>query len=372
MRPLSSSSKPLSFSNQRGLKIFYAVQATGNGHIARAIELLPYLQKYGQVDVLLSGSNSHLHFPLPVKYSSKGISLFYTKNGSLNYFQIAKNIHPILVWKQAKQLPVEQYDVVLNDYESITALSCYLKKIPSLGFGHQASFQSGKTPRPLKKNKLGELVLKKYAPATDYLGLHFEQYDQFIYPPVIKQQILQATPSTQNHITVYLPHYADAVVAKYLLPLKELHFEVFSKEVSTPTSLHNITFIPIQNETFSKSLIHCTGLITGAGFETPAEALFLEKKLLCVPIKGQYEQLCNAKALENFKVTIVDEMDENFPATVQQWLEMREQKPLRLTYSTAQIVEEAIHKALYLRKAYVEEHGKMLKVLPQTTPSTLF
>ena len=33
------------------MKIFYAVQATGNGHISRAVELLPYLQQYGQVDV---------------------------------------------------------------------------------------------------------------------------------------------------------------------------------------------------------------------------------------------------------------------------------------------------------------------------------
>jgi len=38
------------------MKILYAVQATGNGHIARAIEMMPHLQKYGEVDVFLSGS----------------------------------------------------------------------------------------------------------------------------------------------------------------------------------------------------------------------------------------------------------------------------------------------------------------------------
>ena len=36
------------------MKIFYAVQATGNGHISRAIEILPYLRKYGEVDIFLS------------------------------------------------------------------------------------------------------------------------------------------------------------------------------------------------------------------------------------------------------------------------------------------------------------------------------
>jgi hypothetical protein len=29
------------------MKIFYAVQATGNGHISRAIQLMPYLEKLG-------------------------------------------------------------------------------------------------------------------------------------------------------------------------------------------------------------------------------------------------------------------------------------------------------------------------------------
>jgi len=43
------------------MKIFYAVQATGNGHISRAMQLLPYLRRYGNVDIFLSGSNSQLN-----------------------------------------------------------------------------------------------------------------------------------------------------------------------------------------------------------------------------------------------------------------------------------------------------------------------
>jgi len=41
-----------------------------------------------------------------------------------------------------------------------------------------------------------------------------------------------------------------------------------------------------------------TGVFCGAGFETPAEAMFLKKKLMVIPMKGQYEQQCNAAALE--------------------------------------------------------------------------
>ena len=48
-----------------------------------------------------------------------------------------------------------------------------------------------------------------------------------------------------------------------------------------------------------------TGVICGAGFETPAEALFMQKKLLVVPMKNQYEQHCNAAALKNMGVPVI-------------------------------------------------------------------
>ena len=63
------------------MKIFYAVQATGNGHISRAAELVPLLQKYGEVDVFLSGSNYSLKSNLPIDYRSKGLSLVYNNRG---------------------------------------------------------------------------------------------------------------------------------------------------------------------------------------------------------------------------------------------------------------------------------------------------
>ncbi len=50
---------------QHDMKIFYAIQATGNGHISRAMELLPYLQRYGTVDIFLSGANSTLSLERP-------------------------------------------------------------------------------------------------------------------------------------------------------------------------------------------------------------------------------------------------------------------------------------------------------------------
>ncbi|UEG49289.1 glycosyl transferase [Ferruginibacter lapsinanis] len=353
------------------MKIFYAVQATGNGHIARAIELMPYLQQYGEVDIFLSGSNSSLDTSqkLPVKYRSKGVSLFYSNKGGLDYWKMLKHFSPLKVFKEAKDLPVEKYDIVINDFESITSHACRMKNIPSVNFGHQASFMSDKVPRPKKKNFAGELILKKYAPARSYIGLHFEQYDDFILSPVIKNKILSARPADKGHVTVYLPHYSDLQLAKKLKNLKDIEFEVFSKRVKQKEVNKNITFLPIDNNGFNESMIHSKGIITGAGFETPAEALYLGKKLMVLPIKGQYEQLCNAEALKNFNVPVLEEMDALFSNSVKQWLDS-EQKKLTLQYSTESIVSKVIYTARGLREdrsnqlsTYLDIHPSLSRLL---------
>ncbi|RTL56928.1 MAG: glycosyl transferase [Sphingobacteriales bacterium] len=327
------------------MKIFYAIQATGNGHISRAMELLPYLQQYGQVDVFLSGSNSHLKANLPVKFTSKGMSLFYGNKGGLDYFKMLQYCSPVRAYKEAKALPLEDYDIVLNDFESITAFSCYLKNIPSVNFGHQAAFISSHTPRPAKRSFAGEMVLKKYAPATGYVGLHFQPYDHFIYPPIIKSEILKGFSEDKGHITVYLSHYSDAVVANALSQLSDVRFEVFSKMVKQREQKGNITFIPIDNALFTKSMLQSHGVITGAGFETPAETLYLGKRLLCLPIRGQYEQLCNAAALQHFNVPIIEKIDEHFVENVQAWLNGLPQQQLTLMHDTFAIVQKVMETA---------------------------
>ena len=333
------------------MKILYSVQATGNGHIARAIELMPYLKTYGEVDVLLSGSNSNLQFELPVKYRSKGLSFFYGNRGGLDYWKTLKTFEPLRVWREAKALPVEQYDVVLNDFESITALACKLKNVPSVNFGHQASFQSKHSPRPAHTDPVGEFVLQHYAAATSYVGLHFNSYDNFIYNPVIKDDILKATPTNKGHITVYLSHYADEVLAASLQQIKEVRFEVFSKQVQSPVTKGNIRFVPISNKGFTESMISSLGVITGAGFETPAEVLYLGKKLLCLPIKGQYEQWCNAAALEHFNVPIVPTINELFVEKIRSWLCSNNPLPLKISHSTYEIVQHVMETARALTKS---------------------
>lgn len=321
------------------MKILYSVQATGNGHISRAMELLPFLERYGSVDLFLSGENSSLSLDAPIRYRSKGLSLFYTCNGTLDYWKLAKSLSFLRIRDDVKNLPVEKYDLILNDFECVTALACAHKKVASVNFGHQASFLSEKTPRPAQKNAVGEWVLKNYARATHRVGLHFESYDDFILSPVIKREILEAEPINKGHITVYLPSYCDHVLLRFLQPLQDFNFEVFSGEVKQVVQNNHIRFIPVGKKAFNQSLIECAGIITGAGFETPAEALYLKKKIIAMPIKGQYEQQCNAAALKKIGVKTLDKLDENFHSTFLNWIEDGNTPIVFYPHSTESIVD---------------------------------
>lgn len=346
------------------MKILYAVQATGNGHISRAMELLPYLNEYGDVDIFLSGANSSLDLNFPIKYRSKGLSLFYTCKGKLDYTKTAFALSPLRLRKEVKDLPVEKYDLVLNDFECITAMACAAKKIPSVNFGHQASFYSDKTPRPKEKNKMGEWILKNYARASFYVGLHFQQYDDFIFPPVIKKGLNNAEPADKGFFAVYLPSYCENVMERYLHQLAPHQFHIFSWQTKNSKQSGNITFLPVDKTLFNDALINCSGIITGGGFETPAEALKLEKKLMVIPIKGQYEQQCNAAALEKLGIKKLGRLDDDFTDHFAEWSQSATIK-VNYHHTTADIVAHVMKLAI----AHVKEKRNNME--PQEFDITL-
>ncbi|HXU28204.1 MAG TPA: glycosyl transferase, partial [Bacteroidia bacterium] len=69
------------------MKILYAIQGTGNGHLSRAMEIIPAFMKRGDVDILLSGIQVDLTLPFPVKYRLNGLSFIFGKSGGVDFFR---------------------------------------------------------------------------------------------------------------------------------------------------------------------------------------------------------------------------------------------------------------------------------------------
>ncbi|MDQ4141665.1 MAG: glycosyl transferase, partial [Bacteroidota bacterium] len=276
------------------MKILYAVQGTGNGHLSRALDIIPVLQKRAEVDILVSGCQADVSLPYPVQHQFKGLSFIFGKKGGVDFIKTFSRINSRAFYQEMRQLAIESYDLVLNDFEPISAWACYFKKKPCIALSHQSAVLAPQAPQPKKEDPFGKFVLKNYAPATYHYGFHFDRFGENIYTPVIRSQIRELIPEDQGHITVYLPAYDDWQLVEKFKNFKEVSWQVFSKHNKTPFRHKHIQVNPINNEAFVKSLATSAGVLCGAGFETPAEALYLGKKLLAVPMKSQYEQQCNA------------------------------------------------------------------------------
>ena len=86
----------------------------------------------------------------------------------------------------------------------------------------------------------------------------------------------------------------------------------------------NVTVKPFSNRNFKNDLISCNGLITNAGFQLPAEAIYLGKKILCKPLIGQPEQEHNAHTLKKFQYATVCETFTK--ETIEDWIQNGTQK----------------------------------------------
>lgn len=278
------------------MKILYALQKTGNGHIARAQELIPILKKYADVDILTSGTQSQLNLPFHVKYSCSGLSLFYDQTGALSYSMILKKNHYLRFIRDVFTIPIHRYNLIINDFEPVTAWASILRKGSLVALSHQASLWFKETPTPLQKNLLASLIIRYYAPAKHKYGFHFSSYHKNIFPPIIRNKIRILSTSTSDRYVVYLPSYADTILQE-ILELIPTEWHIFSRYTSSVYQNKNCTFHPINESSFLHYLSCCKGVLCNAGFELPSESLFLDKKLFVIPIKNQLEQAYNAKAL---------------------------------------------------------------------------
>lgn len=303
------------------MKILYAIQGTGNGHIARAEEIAPMLADYGKVDLFVSGAQADIKLSMPVKYKSKGLSFFFGKKGGIDFLKTFRNNSSKRVMREIKEFPVEKYDLVINDFEAITAWACHKRDVPCIALSHQYSLLSPNVPKPKHFDPVGTWFLNNYAPVRQGVGFHFAAYDQNIFTPVIRERIRTTNATDTGHYTVYLPAYDDKKLVKLFLKFSGTPWHIFSKHITKPYHIGKISVFPVNNEAFTVSLASSKGVLCGAGFETPAEALYLKKKLLVVPMKNQHEQHFNAASLKQLGVPTIKKVSKKNLAKIGDWIE---------------------------------------------------
>lgn len=326
------------------MKILYAIQGTGNGHLSRAVDIVPELKKFGQVDLFVSGAQAEVTLPYPIKYKSKGLSFYFGKAGGINFYKTFRLNSSREIIKEVNAFPVQKYDLVVNDFEPISAWACRKKEVKCIGLSHQAALLSDESPRPRIIDPFGEWLIRNYAPVKKYIGFHFEEYDKNIFTPVIRKVIRDAKATDQGHYTVYLPAYDDKKLVKLFLKFPKVRWHIFSKHTKSPYHVGRISVFPVSGVDFVDSVIAARGVLCGAGFETPAEVLHLNKKLLVVPMKSQYEQHCNAAALKKLGVPVLKKVKKKSLKKIEKWLDSHNELDISFPDIAGTAVEKLFNK----------------------------
>lgn len=325
------------------MKILYAIQGTGNGHLARATEIVPLLKSMAHTDVLVSGTQADLKVPFKVDYQLSGMSFIVGQNGGVDVFKTIRKMHLGQFFRDIYRLPVHQYDLVISDFEPVSSWACWLRNKRCIGLSHQNAVLHPSSPQPEFNDWLGKLILKHYAPAKIKYGFNFKAFSPVIFPPVIRAAIRNAEATVHPHYAVYLPAYSDQQIQEVLSQIKDTEWQVFSKHSKHHYTVENIHFQPVSLEGFTSSFLSCTGLICTAGFEGPAEAIFLGKKLCVIPMKGQFEQYCNAAYLKSMGITVLDHFGSSAPEIIQ-WIQQSTTLQIPFPDLTDQILRNILKK----------------------------
>ncbi|CAN5148920.1 glycosyltransferase family protein [soil metagenome] len=302
------------------MKILYGIQGTGHGHISRAREILPLLSRKAEVDVLISGSKREKRLNRTDITYKRGLSFTYDSKGGISFLKTALKLDPITFLRDLSRLDINKYDLVISDFEPISSWAAIKAGKKCIGLSHQAAFLSEKTPRPEGRSVFAEHILARFAPFHRAIGFHFLRYDSFIEGPIIRKEVRNLSPGNGNHISVYLPVFDHQVLTSIFLQCRQIQWHLFSPLCSQPYTRQNVTVRPVVNEPFLESLESSAGVITSAGFETCSEAMYLGKKLMVIPIKNQYEQLCNVASLKKMGVPVVYDLNEHLVDLIDDWL----------------------------------------------------
>lgn len=305
------------------LKILYGVQGTGNGHISRTRMMAKYFKQH-DVDVtyLFSGRERDKFFDMEIfgdYLHCKGLTL-HTKAGKLNLIETACKNALIQFIQDVRKLDLSQYDLIINDFEPVTAWAAKFQNKPIIGTGHQYSF-GPRTPKE-GDSLMARLVMKSFAPIKTTVGQHWYPYEANTVPPVIDSTL--AATDCHGAYVVYLPFEDQEQVTDVLKQFPNERFIQYSPELIDREQA-NVSLRKTRHDAFKQDLMGAKGVICNSGFELNSECIHIGLPVLTKPLAGQMEQLSNAKVLA--ELGFADRISEVTVASLRPWL--KKDKTLR-------------------------------------------
>lgn len=198
------------------MKILYGVQGTGNGHLSRARAMARAFDASNvEVDYLFSGRAPDRYFDMQVFGQCRlcrGLT-FISDEGRVSYLKTVLNNSYMQLFRDILSLDLSRYDIVLSDFEPITAWAGRFRSKTVVSLGHQPAFDYS---IPMAGYDLrSRAVMRAFAPGSVRLGMHWDSFQAPILPPIVNVESA-AYVSDAHKVVVYLPFEDQRLVRSVL------------------------------------------------------------------------------------------------------------------------------------------------------------
>ena len=190
-------------------------------------------------------------------------------------------------------------DLVITDYEPLTCRAGRRRKLPVISIDNQhilTHFKLATPPHCRADATAAKLATRMMTPyASHYLVTSFfdapgRRSSSELVPPILRQQILDAVPTSEGSILVYVTTPAPQLIKLLASVQAEFIAYGFNREGREG----NILYKKPSFETFFDDLVAAQAIVANAGFSLVTEALHLGKPYLAMPVRNQFEQIFNA------------------------------------------------------------------------------
>jgi uncharacterized protein (TIGR00661 family) len=285
--------------------ILYGVNGEGSGHSTRAKEVISHLQQRGHNLHVVSFDrglrNLSESFPVSEIF---GLRLTYVNNRVRYKRTLASNLikapRAARSLRELSRLAEEnKIELVITDFEPLTCHVGHRHRLPVIAIDNQHAITNTRVslPQGYKRDVAAvSLVTRMMTPHADaYFVLSFfpapiKRRNTFLFPPIVRQEVLSATPQTGDHVLVYVTSPAKDLAAL----LKQVRCKFVAYGFGNEGQEGNILFKKPSIDGFLRDLSAAKAVIANAGFSLVSEALHLGKPYLAMPVENQFEQTFNA------------------------------------------------------------------------------
>jgi uncharacterized protein (TIGR00661 family) len=302
------------------MRILYGVTGEGMGHATRSKVVCEYLVAQGhKVKIVVSGrAHAFLAKSFPDVVEIKGLTIRYVNNAMDRDGSLARNVlaAPGLVRGNVAAYydKVVDYkpDAVITDFDSFAYLFAKRHGLPVLSIDNQAIIYRCKHDKSIKKgveldyNLTKAFVKAKIAGCDHYVITSFffppirKKYAETttLVPPMLRQAVLDAKKSARlgDHVIVYQTSMSDTKLVPNLNRIKGEKFVVYGLRRSETHG--NCVLKEFSEDGFVADLASARAVVANGGLSLLGEAVFLGKPIYSVPVQHQFEQVMNARYLE--------------------------------------------------------------------------